>query len=195
MKKILPDLCLKETTVNYYNRKNMDYDPYITIEPDNSDLLQIHSKIKGKKIELKPVKIKKRDINKIFIKMLNAASTIKHPPYALDGTDGLNLVASDMTRWDMVPTNLLVSSAVKTPELNKKTITVHCKGHTCSSILNNCIGGIFILNIIKFESDQLLSFLLSTPEVCGLFKHNEEGVRMLIKPSGCMKIKFATVEV
>ena len=196
MEKILPDLCLKEIAVNHYHRKNMDYDPYITVEPkpNNNGLFQIHSKIRGKKIELKPIKIKNKDINKVFVKMLKAASTIKHPSYIVEDIIGLNFAAFNMVRFGMIPKNLLVSSAIKIPELNEETFTVQCKGHTCSSILNNCIGGTFILNILKFESKKMEVYILSTPKICGLFKHNEEGVRMLIRPSSCMKIEFTTVK-
>jgi len=188
--KLLPSLCLDNVDIDYYVRKEREYDPFLVLEYDDIGLPKIHSKIRERKIELKTIKVEDGKINDVFLKMVDSASTLKHDLYHINNKNGLNLVASDMTRWDCAPKNLLVSSSIKIPELNNETITVHTIGHTCSSIINTCLGGVFTLDIIKFKSDKPVVFLFSIPKICGIFKYDETGIKILIKPVGCMKVEF-----
>jgi hypothetical protein len=191
MNKILPKICLKKTTANNYYRK--DHNEFlVTIESDFSGLPKIHTKVRGKKIDLESITLNSININKLFIEMLNTASTIdvRYDNYHLQGINGLNHVATNFTNWDCVPTNLLVSSSVDIPELSNETFIVHTKPCTCSSIINDTLIAEFVLNVIKFESDQPKAFMLSTPENCGLFKQDKDGISMVIKTLGCRKIEF-----
>jgi hypothetical protein len=187
---------LKKVSRNIYIRNSNDYPTIVTGKNPETGFPVFQACIKTKNIEAKPIYgLNKREIDHVCVKMIDIAATVqKYDEFHLFDSKGLNSVGYDMTKWDCVPKTLLVSSAIKIPELMRKTIIIHVKSHTCSTILNNSIIADFELNIIEFHSKEPISYMLPEPHILGQYStFVNNGISILVKPQ-CIKIVWRNNE-
>jgi len=200
MNEILPILCLKESNTCQYKRKTIDSILYMT------GISNIKSDVRTKTInpEINTANAEE-DINNLFISMIDAATSIYDTYVYSSYVVKPNLIepTTEMGQHDCYPKNIIISKTNKLfPEEN--SIEVIMKSCTCSKIINNCIGAVFKVNIIRTNLPRIKQFthelktkeyerayLIADPEVCGLYTKLDTGIKMLVKPEGFRKLLFS----
>ncbi|MDO8640606.1 MAG: hypothetical protein Q7R33_03600 [Nitrosarchaeum sp.] len=188
----LPKLCLAKSKSKTctYQLQHTDNILYVTTKNDVKSIVR--------QSVIKPEIYGLNFVDDIFLKMINAASSVLHDVYVLTkDKPALTAIATEMGRWDSIPKNIVVSKTNKMPLFQNDTIEVAMKGCTCSNILNN-IGAKFPVNVIrtnipltKWQSRNCeVAYFLASPECCGCYNIRKTGIQMIVRPVACYQMIF-----